>query len=118
MFTFITPINRLHTIDEQIEWITRVLKQGEHPAAGLTLNLNVGPVDEARGFAMENIQIAWPTQELLELLLKGLKDSRQHTLSYLVRDFNTVYDFLEKEKGYKMTPEGMIKEGLTDGPKV
>jgi len=117
MITFIQPLNKLQKIDEQIKAIQHEILRGEHIAAGLTISLSVGPIKDYK-FDIENIALCWPTQEILEVLLKGLKDSRQHTIDYLIQDFNTVYQFIKKEKGFKMTAEGMVKEGITDGPKV
>lgn len=96
---FIARIEKINKIDSQIAFIEKALKEGDHIATGLTIGLNVGPITTSEyEYGLEDIQLCWPTQKILEVLLEGLQESRKSNLKLLVSDYQAVQQFLRKQK--------------------
>ena len=87
-------ISRIRAIDAQIKVIDHHLDICEHIAAGLSLELCVGPVkDETE---VLSLQLSSGTTELLVLLKKSLAESRHMNLTLLKSEYSEVTKFLGK----------------------
>lgn len=100
-------IERIKTIEAQIEWIERALKQGEHVGAGLTLIVNVGPEpddsgDEAslwnRDGSPKQIacEVSYDTEDLLGLMKHSLGKSLHQNKASLRREHAAATEVLRR----------------------
>lgn len=91
-------LDRIASIDNQIAAVTKMRQSGELPAAGLSLGLTIGPKDPEKNYTVElGLGLTTDVEGILDLVLKGLKDSRKFYVRQLTREHQRITAFLEKE---------------------
>lgn len=97
-----THVARYNLLEKQIKWIQTELKKGEYKAAGLSVDMCIGNWDNDPHPA-NNISISLGVysgieQELLELVLKGLIETRKYVLKDIQEEFNSLKEFIENNQ--------------------
>lgn len=88
-------LDKLREIDSNITSIEKVLKKKEYEAAGLQVELYVGP-EWMIGTFQFGVFSGIET-ELLQLMLKGLKNSKEQYLKYLQKEYSEIQSYLDKQ---------------------
>lgn len=87
---------RIEQLDMQLQQLDRMLKQGEHVGAGLSLTLGVGPASDDVDPVLQ-LDVTHNTQELLELLRDSLQQARALRVQMARQDFNKLKGFFDDE---------------------
>lgn len=90
-------VARIKKLQSQIKSLEKILKDGEYHAAGITLSLNVGDVEEDEEMVLRNLSFGVYSgieKQLLELLLKGCKESLRFHIAALENDIKSATELL------------------------
>lgn len=80
-------LQRVEQLNEQIKVIEIMINKGTHIGAGLSIGLNVGPIKEDCGYALEvEVGMTCDTQTILELIHVGLTKTRKLRLEMAQKD--------------------------------
>lgn len=92
-----TAIEQLKTVDAQLKALSSILSKGSYLGTGLVVSVNVGPLTDDCRPTVEDIQIGFSgePQEMLELLVKSLAQSRAFWLGVLQSDLKKLQDAAE-----------------------
>lgn len=86
-------IERYKQLEEQIKWVNLELMRGEYKAAGIQIDVSVGEEEEFKSFSFgiySGIE-----QELLELILRGLEETKGYILMDIKKESEELTKFLE-----------------------
>lgn len=86
-------IERFKQLEKQITWVERELKKGEYKAAGLGVDISVG--EDGEYVSMSFGIYSGIEQELLELLLRGLKETQGYVLKDILNQQKEISQFIE-----------------------
>lgn len=86
-------IERFKQLEKQITWVERELKKGEYKAAGLGVDISVG--EDGEYMSMSFGIYSGIEQELLELLLRGLKETKEYVLKDILNQQKEISQFIE-----------------------
>lgn len=96
-----TPnIERITKIDQALAWLKNAIKQGEHVAAGLTIDIRVGPAlayDLSDDGETMTTELCWFSDEVLALMVRSLEASRTQAIQGLRHEHTKISRFLEQE---------------------
>lgn len=95
-FKTMTNIDRYKQLEKQISWVEKELTKKEYKAAGLGVVISVGEDGEYISISLgiySGIE-----QELLELVLKGLIETRKYVLKDIQGEFNYLKEFIENNQ--------------------
>jgi hypothetical protein len=67
-------INRIKALEQQISTIEKILKRGEYNAAGISMTVHVGPLNEDRSPEL-NLELSCTLDPVLEAIHKSLTES-------------------------------------------
>lgn len=81
-------------LDQQIAKISRLIASGEHKAAGLSVCLKEGPSGSVSGFRVDDIEVCLRTDELLEIILRSLSESKNNVMHMLHAEHRELSEFL------------------------
>lgn len=90
-----TNIERYKQLESQIKWVKTELKKGEYKAAGVELYLNIGQLDVDYGMRFSFGIYSGIEQELLELILRGLEETKGYILKNIVKEQQELNQFLD-----------------------
>ena len=86
-------IERFKQLEKQITWVERELKKGEYKAAGLGVDITIG--EDGEYMSMSFGIYSGIEQELLELLLRGLKETKEYVLKDILNQQKEISQFIE-----------------------
>lgn len=90
-------VERIKTIDAQLKALDKITASGEYRAAGLTIHLTVGEIDD-HSRTLE-IGLCDNLDTILDSLKTGLQQARQHRVSLARGDLRDLQAFFETEGG-------------------
>ena len=93
MWKSMNNIERFKQLEKQITWVERELKKGEYKAAGLGVDISVG--EDGEYMSMSFGISSGIEQELLELLLRGLKETKEYVLKDILNQQKEISQFIE-----------------------
>lgn len=93
MWKSMNNIERFKQLEKQITWVERELKKGEYKAAGLGVDISVG--EDGEYMSMSFGIYSGIEQELLELLLRGLKETKEYVLKDILNQQKEISQFIE-----------------------
>lgn len=86
-------IERFKQLEKQITWVERELKKGEYKAAGLGVDITIG--ENGEYMSMSFGIYSGIEQELLELILRGLKKTQKYVLKDILNEQKDLDQFLK-----------------------
>lgn len=86
-------IERFKQLEKQITWVERELKKGEYKAAGLGVDITIG--ENGEYMSMSFGIYSGIEQELLELILRGLKETQKYVLKDILNEQKDLDQFLK-----------------------
>ena len=94
-----TNIERFKQLEKQINWVERELKKGEYKAAGLSIDMCIGNQEDdpnpGNNVSMSFGIYSGIEQELLELILRGLKETKEYVLKDIIDQQKEINHFME-----------------------
>lgn len=96
----VTKVKSIESIDQQINQLDKLRNCGDLIAAGLTISVRMGPSaddDDSKTSKTTVIETSHHTQELLELMIKSLKESRKFWVTMARQDAKKLNEFLASE---------------------
>lgn len=85
-------IERFKQLEKQITWVENELKKGEYKAAGLGIDISVG--EEGEYMSMSFGIYSGIEQELLELILRGLRETKEYVLKDILNEQKKLNQFI------------------------
>ncbi len=92
-FKAMTNIDRYRQLEKQISWVEKELTKKEYKAAGLSVDISIG--EEGEFISMSLGIYSGIEQELLELILRGLKETKEYVLKNIMKEQQQLTQFLE-----------------------
>lgn len=90
-----TNVERFKQLEKQILWIQKELKKGEYMAAGLSVDVCIGQSDEENYKSFSFGVYSGIEKELLELILRGLEETKGYVKKDIQKEYETLKDFIE-----------------------
>lgn len=86
-------IERYKQLEEQIKWVNLELMRGEYKAAGLSVDISIGEEEQFQSFSFG--VYSGIEKELLELILRGLEETKGYILKNIVKEQQELNKFME-----------------------
>lgn len=91
-------IERVELLDAQLKVLEKVMKRGSYVAAGLTISINVGPLQEdCEPDLTVELGLTADLAGLLAIIHAGMKESRRWRVGNARKELDRLKQFLDKE---------------------
>lgn len=93
-----TNIERYKQLENQIKWVQTELKKGEYKAAGIGMEVTIGDWTQVENHTFTYFSFGIYSgieQELLELILRGLEETKKYILMNIKKESEELTKFLE-----------------------